>query len=357
MKNSISKMRPQLISEWSKKNYPIMPDEVPYGSNKQYWWIGPCGHEWQTSAKARSAGEKCPICSNTRIIPGINDLHTLRPKLCEEWSDKNKPLEPTMVSLATHKKVIWKCKLGHEWNASVKSRTLNGTGCPYCSHNAVLHGFNDLATLFPEVAAEWSDRNLPLLPSQVTPFKNKKAWWKCSNGHEWYTLISTRSGGSKCPYCSGIITLKGFNDFKTLYPDLAAEWSDKNGDLKPDQINEKSTKNVWWTCKKCGNVWKGVVKSRVNGRKCPVCSEREVLAGYNDLVTTDPQIVMEWNRTMNAEVAPSRVSRNSLRPVWWKCALGHTWKDRICSRTIDKAPCPTCEAEFRRMLPQLMLLR
>ena len=116
------------------------------------------------------------------------------------------------------------------------------------------------------------------MPTQVTPFKNKKAWWKCSNGHEWYTLISTRSGGSKCPYCSGIITLKGFNDFKTLYPNLAAEWSDKNGDLKPDQINEKSTKNVWWTCKKCGNVWKGVVKSRVNGRKCPVCSEREVLA-------------------------------------------------------------------------------
>lgn len=357
MKNSISVMRPQLISEWSKKNYPIMPDEVPYGSNKQYWWIGPCGHEWQTSAKARSAGEKCPICSNTRIIPGINDLHTLRPKLCEEWSDKNKPLEPTMVSLATHKKVIWKCKLGHEWTASVKSRTLNGTGCPYCSHNAVLPGFNDLATLFPEVAAEWSDRNLPLLPSQVTPFKNKKAWWKCSNGHEWYTLISTRSGGSKCPYCSGIITLKGFNDFKTLYPDLAAEWSDKNGDLKPYQINEKSTKNVWWKCKKCGNEWKGVVKSRVKGLLCPVCSEREVLAGYNDLATTDPQIVMEWDRTMNVGVAPSRVSRNSLRPVWWKCALGHTWKDRIYSRTIDKAPCPTCEAEFRRMLPQLMLLR
>ena len=149
MKNSISEMRPQLISEWSKKNYPIMPDEVPYGSNKQYWWIGPCGHEWQTSAKARSAGEKGPICSNTRIIPGINDLHTLRPKLCEEWSDKNKPLEPTMVSLATHKKVIWKCKLGHEWTASVKSRTLNGTGCPYCSHNVVLPGFNDLATIFP----------------------------------------------------------------------------------------------------------------------------------------------------------------------------------------------------------------
>ena len=57
------------------------------------------------------------------------------------------------------KDCIWKCKLGHEWIATVKSRTINRTGCPYCSHNKVLAGFNDLATLFPEVADEWSDKN------------------------------------------------------------------------------------------------------------------------------------------------------------------------------------------------------
>ena len=101
------------------------------------------------------------------------------------------------------------------WTASVKSRTVNGTGCPYCSHNFVLPGFNDLASRFPEIAAEWSERNLPLTPDQVTAFKNIKVWWKCHLGHEWNTLISTRAGGSQCPYCSGIKLLKGFNDLKT----------------------------------------------------------------------------------------------------------------------------------------------
>ncbi len=79
--------------------------------------------------------------------------------------------------------------------ASVKSRTVNGTGCPYCSHNKVLAGFNDLASQYPDIAAEWSDRNLPLLPTMITAFANSKVWWKCRDcGNEWYTLISTRSG-------------------------------------------------------------------------------------------------------------------------------------------------------------------
>ena len=75
--------------------------------------------------------------------------------------------KPTEVSIGSHKKVIWRCEKGHEWEAAVKSRTINKTGCPYCSHNKVLAGFNDLATLLPDIAAEWSDRNYPLLPTQV----------------------------------------------------------------------------------------------------------------------------------------------------------------------------------------------
>ena len=86
----------------------------------------------------------------------INDLATLKPLLAQEWSEKNE-LKPTEVSVASHKKIIWKCKHGHEWEAIVKSRTVNGTGFPYCSHNKVLAGFNDLASQYPDIAAEWSD--------------------------------------------------------------------------------------------------------------------------------------------------------------------------------------------------------
>lgn len=87
------------------------------------------------------------------VITGINDLSTLKPKLAYEWSEKNN-IKPTEVSIGSHKKAIWQCKQGHEWTATVKSRTINGTDCPYCSHNKILAGFNDLATVFPDVAAE-----------------------------------------------------------------------------------------------------------------------------------------------------------------------------------------------------------
>ena len=238
MNNSLAEVHPELITEWSEKNLPLTPDDITFGSNKKVWWKGTCGHEWQTSVKARSNGEKCPICSGARVIAGINDLATLEPLLAKQWSKKNK-IKPTEVSIGSHKKVIWRCKKGHEWEAVVKSRTINKTGCPYCSHNKVLAGFNDLATLLPDIAAEWSDRNYPLLPTQVTVFANRKAWWKCKDcGREWNTLISTRSGGSKCPYCSGYIFSKGFNDLQTTHPEIASEWSEKNLPLKPDEVNK-----------------------------------------------------------------------------------------------------------------------
>ena len=67
-----------------------------------------------------SNGEKCPICSGARVIAGINDLTTLEPLLVKQWSKKNR-IKPTEVSIGSHKKVIWRCEKGHEWEAAVKS--------------------------------------------------------------------------------------------------------------------------------------------------------------------------------------------------------------------------------------------
>ena len=332
MSNSLAAVHPELIAEWSDRNLPLTPDSVTFGSNKKVWWKGACGHEWETSIKARSSGEKCPICSGARVIEEINDLCTLKPELASEWSEKNE-IKPTEVSIGSHKKVIWKCKLGHEWIAIVKSRTINKTGCPYCSHNKVLAGFNDLATLFPEVANEWSDKN-EKKPTEVMAFANSKAWWKCRTcGYEWNTLISTRSGGSKCPCCSGYTFIKGKNELKSTHPQIAKEWSEKNYPLQPDEVNAKSRKNVWWHCRKCGNEWKSVINARVKGAVCPVCAEREVLAGYNDLATTDRKLLVEWDYELN-KLKPIEVSRNSAKRAWWKCRYGHSWSMKINERNM-----------------------
>ena len=101
MNNSLAEVHPELITEWSEKNLPLTPDDITFGSNKKVWWKGTCGHEWQTSVKARSSGEKCPICSGARVIAGINDLATLEPLLAKQWSKKNK-IKPTEVSIGSH---------------------------------------------------------------------------------------------------------------------------------------------------------------------------------------------------------------------------------------------------------------
>ena len=100
MNNSLAEVHPELVSEWSEKNLPLTPDDITFGSNKKVWWKGACGHEWQTSVKARSNGEKCPICSGARVIAGINDLATLEPLLAKQWSKKNK-IKPTEVSIGS----------------------------------------------------------------------------------------------------------------------------------------------------------------------------------------------------------------------------------------------------------------
>ena len=98
MNNSLAEVHPELITEWSEKNLPLTPDDITFGSNKKVWWKGACGHEWQTSVKARSSGEKCPICSGARVIAGINDLATLEPLLVKQWSKKNKIKKLGMVA-------------------------------------------------------------------------------------------------------------------------------------------------------------------------------------------------------------------------------------------------------------------
>lgn len=107
MENSLSRMRPHLVSEWSEKNFPLTPDTVTFGSNKIVWWKGACGHEWQTSIKARSAGEQCPICSGARVLRGYNDFESKFPELAKEWSPKNEPLRPSMITAATHRNHIY----------------------------------------------------------------------------------------------------------------------------------------------------------------------------------------------------------------------------------------------------------
>ena len=197
-------------------------------------------------------------------------------KLMAEWNwEKNTNTDPKQLTVGSHKKVWWKCSQGHEWLAEVYSRN-SGNGCPYCVGKRVLRGYNDLLTINPSLAKEWDyEKNEGLTPGDVTPNSSKKAWWKCSKGHEWQVSINNRSNGNGCPYCAGQKVIVGENDLQTINPSLAKEWNYKKNDgLTPRDVTPNSGQKTWWKCSK-GHEWRATINDRSRGRGCPVCnSER-----------------------------------------------------------------------------------
>jgi hypothetical protein len=321
--NDLATTHPEIAAEaegWD-------PTTLTFGSDQERDWKCGLGHVWRTAPKSRTKGSGCPICSGQQILKGYNDLATTHPGLAAEadgW-------DPGSVSRGSGLKLKWRCGKGHQYEAVVSSRTVQRSGCSICSGRQVLAGFNDLATTHPELAAEADGWD----PSAVGFGSNKVVRWKGRCGHQWAVRVATRaSQGRGCPYCASKKVLPGFNDLATTHPELAAQaegWD-------PTTLTFASGKKVRWICES-SHIWETTVASRgFSGNKCPICSGQQVLAGFNDLSTTDPDIAAEafgWD--------PSTVSRGSGRKLEWECPIGHRWRTTPSARTgSDHTGCPSC---------------
>lgn len=211
--NDLAANYPELAQQWHPtKNGVLTPKDVVPGTKRKVWWCCSYGHEWQASVASRVAGSGCPVCVGKKIIPGENDLASQFPEIARQWHPtKNGPLRPEHIAPASNRKVWWICDQGHAYQAIVSSRTQRGGGCPYCANKKVLPGFNDLATVYPEVARQWHPTlNGTLTPDQVLPGSRKKVWWQCAEGHSWQAVVYSRTGSQSCgcPICSGHVKRK-----------------------------------------------------------------------------------------------------------------------------------------------------
>ncbi len=325
--NDLASLYPGIASE----AYGWDPSSVTAGSDKKVHWACAHGHFWQAVIKTRTPPQSagCPYCSGHRVLIGVSDLASLFPDVAKDadgW-------DPRDVMSRSDMNLSWRCNLGHSWMARVASRTAaKPQGCPYCSGKRVLSGFNDLASLFPEVAIEADGWD----PSAVTAGSRKKLAWKCENGHRWKAVVSTRKPPRRagCPFCAGLRVLVGVNDLATLFPAIASEaegWD-------PATLMPNSHKRLPWRCS-YGHGWKQTPNARVNGkRSCPVCAGRQVLAGFNDLESRFPRLAMEadgWD--------PSAVTWGSGIRLPWRCENGHRWDVAPNQRTTrEGSGCPEC---------------
>ena len=278
-------------------------------------------------------------------------MATTNPELLEEWDyEKNDKLgiKPENVVLNSTKMIHWKCKNGHEWTTTLNNRA-RGSNCPYCSGRYAISGENDIATLFPELLKEWNyEKNdqLGIKPQNVKKNTDKKVWWKCEKGHEYKSSIvnRTKSKGTCCPYCSGNKVLKGFNDIASTNPELLKEWDYSKNTIKPDEVTKGTHKKIWWICSN-NHSYEATIPARRRGTGCPYCSGNKILVGFNDLATTNPELLEKWNYEKNNKlgITPKSISKSYSKKVWWKCKNGHEYQRHVYNERKGSGRCPICK--------------
>ena len=297
----------------------------------------------QMRARPSLADQANETCHTTSRLP----LSATHPDLASQWHPtKNGKRTPDTLTAGSSSKVWWVCAKGHEWDDTPNHRTSRGSGCAVCAGKRIQIGYNDLAHTHGYLASQWHPtRNGMLRPFDITAGSGKKVWWQDSVGHEWQAQVNNRANGTNCPYCSNGAVLKGFNDLATKHPAIAAEWHPtRNGDLMPTAIAEQSGRKVWFLCA-AGHEWQSTVSNRtVGGNGCPVCAGQMVLAGFNDMATTRPDLAAEWHPTLNAPLTPRDVFRGVAQKFWWRDLLGHEWQASANERS-NGSNCPFCSGQ------------
>ncbi|EPY2277885.1 hypothetical protein ACXAT3_002636 [Clostridium sporogenes] len=111
------------------------------------------------------SGKGCNVCSNQKIIPGINDVATTHPHLLKYFVNKN---DGNKYSKSSNKKILCKCPIcGLEKHIRIVTLNKNGFGCTVCgdgisqAEKFVSNVLNQLFVDFKrEVTFEWSRKHI-----------------------------------------------------------------------------------------------------------------------------------------------------------------------------------------------------
>jgi len=203
----------------------------------------------------------------------------------------------------------------------------------------------------PDLLQEWDfEQNKNVDPALIGSSSRTRVWWTGSCGHKWQSELVSRVNGKGCPVCAGQSVVSGFNDLATLEPGLAKEWhKSKNQGLTPSLVTRKSGLKVWWTCP-VGHEFEAKIGERVRGLEtrpdtngCPVCLNRKLASGSNDLYTANPKLAKEFHPTRNHPLTPHGIKASESRILWWICDKGHEFEQRLTNRVNSNQGCPFCK--------------
>ena len=139
--------------------------------------------------------------------------------------------------------------------------------------------------------------------------------------------------------CYNLIDMKPTID--TTHPEAVKEWDYGKNDTTPNNYTHGSKYKAYWICP-VGHSYTATITNKCSkGSTCPYCSGRLPIPGETDLATTHPELAQEL-----LDADPTTFKAGSNDKVSWKCARGHIFESRVCSRAMMGARCPYCSGRL-----------
>ena len=193
----------------------------------------------------------------------------------------------------------------------------------------------------------------------------KKICWSCPKcKNDYNAVVNHRTvRNESCPYCANKKVCYEMNDLETWCKknnrlDILDEWDSENS-KKPCEVIALSGKKYKFICSKGHHYSQFLSNKTEHDTRCPICSNKSVLYGYNDLETfckNNPEyseILSEWDYSLNS-LTPKEVIPGSHKEFWFKCKNNHPpYKQRLYAKTgYISQGCPYCSS--RKSTPELL---
>lgn len=337
---------PDLCKEWNyDKNNNLKPEYFLPGSGKSVWWkCSKCGHEWKTSISNRNSKSNKTNCPNCSIVY----QSSIAEKCVYFYIKKMFPdaQENARLNFLSNRELdiyIPSIRVGIEYDGGLwhNNISIDKEKDNLCNKNKIF-----LIRIREKSCPKFENKSLIIWTEKPknsyiklnTPIiiclnflsqkYNKTYRFNVDIQHDYDNILGT------------IKNLSVQNSVKNTH--LIDEWNYELNNIDPSSVSIHSNKLVWWKCRICNNSWKVSVNNRSQGNGCPYCSHKKIKQGYNDLETTNPEILEEWDYEKNI-LKPSDIFSGSNKKVWWKCKIcNHIWESSPNSRINQHTGCPYC---------------
>ena len=188
--------------------------------------------------------------------------------------------------------------------------------------------------IYTQISAEETKKIFPNVNIiELTSFSHTKVVWYCETCKQFYIQeVSSKTNMHRgCPFCTHQRILPGVTDLFTWClennrPDILEDWDYTKNNEYPTEVFPASSKKYYFMCQN-GHKYEMTLSSKtVDKHLCPICANKQVLSGYNDLETyihNNPQyqfILDTWDYSLN-NFKPSEVTPKSHKKAYFKCPI------------------------------------